>query len=196
MIIYFNAAHKETHLDFNYIYSKYKNLVWYYIERSGITGECLKEEIMQDIFVKLYNTLCKLQSEQAIKRWLTVVAKSTIIDAERKSLTYKKYISITLDDEDMFEGCMNMFENTPLDNLVKNEMAKALMDKLRKLKPIHYEVIIMYYYMEFSVKEIAKRLKLPQNTVYSRLNRARNILYETIDDSIKEYFFGGGVLDE
>ncbi len=171
-------------------------MVWYYIERSGITDECLKEEIMQDIFVKLYNTLCKLQSEQAIKRWLTVVAKSTIIDAERKSLTYKKYISITLDDEDMFEGCMNMFENTPFDNLVKNEMAKALMDKLRKLKPIHYEVIIMYYYMEFSVKEIAKRLKLPQNTVYSRLNRARNILYETIDDSIKEYFFGGGVLDE
>ena len=196
MIIYFTAAHQDTHLDFDYIYSKYKNLVWYYIERSGISDECLKEEIMQDIFVKLYNTLGRLQSEPAIKRWLTVVAKSTIIDAGRKSLTYKKHISITLDDEDTFEGCMNMFENAPLDNLVKNEMATALMDELRKLKPIHYEVIIMYYYMEVSVKEIAERMRMPENTVYSRLNRARYILYETIDDSIKKYFLNGGVLDE
>ena len=171
-------------------------MVWKQIKNSTITDVSLQEEIMQDVFVKLYLTLGRFQSERAITRWIQLVTKSTIIDSGMKAATYEKHIRIILDDEDIFDSCIDVLENIPLDELVKKEAASELVDELRKLKPIHFEVIVLYYYMEFSVKEIAERLHISENTIYSRLSRARSILYETISGSIKEYFLSGGVSDE
>lgn len=183
-----------TAFDFEAIYLKYKNMVWHQVNNSTVMGEGLKEEIVQDIFVKLYKTIGNFQSEKAIKRWLNIVTKSTIIDSGRKSSTYKKYIDITFDD-DNFEEYIDVLENLPLDNIMKNEMAEVVKLELKKLKPIYHEVIVLYYYLEFSVKEIAKRLNIPENTVYSRLKKARSILYKTIGDAMNKYLSNGDEKD-
>lgn len=196
MIIFLTAASNyNENFSFEYLYFKYKNMVWHQIEDSTIADSGLKEEVMQDVFVKLYRTMGGFQSEKAIKRWLKLVTKSTIIDAGKKMQTYKKHISITLDDDDVFEECMQMLENKPLDDIIKREMVKAVIDEVKKLKPIYCEVIMLYYYAEFTVKEIAERLHIPENTVYSRLSKARSILYDAIGDSVRAYFIGGDVSD-
>ena len=193
MVIFLTASRQDEPFDFEYIYQKYKNMVWKQIKNSTITDISLQEEIMQDVFVKLYLTLGRFQSERAIMRWIQLVTKSTIIDSGMKAATYEKHIRIILDDEEIFDSCINILENAPLDELVKKEAAGELVNELCKLKPIHFEVIILYYYSEFSVKEIAERLHISENTIYSRLSRARSILYENISDSLKEYFLNGGV---
>ena len=188
MIIFMAAPFEDGNFDFEYLYLKYKNMVWAQINNSTVTDESLKEEIMQDVFVKLYGTLGKFQNERAIKRWIRLVTKSTVIDSNKKDSTYKKHINIVLDDDAVFDECADIFENAPLNELVRKEAAKELMDELRALKPIHSEVIVLHYYMGFSVKEIAECLHLSENTVYSRLSRARSILYEAVSESVKEYF--------
>nr|WP_326569836.1 sigma-70 family RNA polymerase sigma factor [Bacillus niameyensis] len=43
------------------------------------------------------------------------------------------------------------------------------------------EVIILYYYQEFSIEEISDLLKINGNTIKTRLYRARNKLKETLE---------------
>ena len=124
--------------------------------------------------------------------WLILVTKSTIIDAIRKDTTYKEHISITLDDEDIFESCQDLLENQPLDNVIKQEIANELMEVIHQLKSCHYEVIILHYFMEFSPKEISEKLHIPLYTVYSRLSKAKTILYDKINKSVKDLYFDGG----
>lgn len=41
-------------------------------------------------------------------------------------------------------------------------------------------VTVLYYYDEFSVKEISEMLNIPEGTVKSRLARARDKMYEIL----------------
>lgn len=66
------------------------------------------------------------------------------------------------------------------------------MEVIRQLKSIHYEVIILHYFMEFSPKEISEKLQIPLYTVYSRLSKAKTILYNKISKSVKDMYLGGG----
>lgn len=181
----------DTVLDFNTIYNKYKNTVWITICKSIFDNQ-LREDIMQDVFVKFYKSIGKFQHENAARKWLMLVTKSTIIDALRKDTTYKEHISITLDDDDIFESCQDLLENQPLDNVIKQEIATELMEEIHQLKPIHYEVVILHYFMEFSPKEISEKLQIPLYTVYSRLSKAKTILYNKISKSVKDMYFDGG----
>ena len=194
MLIYLtniDECQKNTILDFNTIYHKYYKMVWITICKSIYDAQ-QREEVMQDVFVKFYKSMGKFQHENAACKWLMLVTKSTIIDAVRKDTTYKEHISITLDDEDIFESCQDILENHPLDNVIKQEIANELMTVIRQLKSIHYEVIILHYFMEFSPKEISQKLHIPLYTVYSRLSKAKTILYDKISKSVKEFYFNGG----
>ena len=194
MLIYLTKTDEQqrnTILDFNTIYRKYYNTVWIAICKS-IFDVQQREEVMQDVFVKFYKSMGNFQHENAARKWLMLVTKSTIIDAIRKDTTYKEYISITLDDEEIFESCQDLLETQPLDNVIKQEIANELMEVIHQLKPIQYEVIILHYFMEFSPKEIAQKLHIPLYTVYSRLSKAKTILYDKISKSIKEFYFDGG----
>ena len=194
MLIYLtniDEYQKNTILDFNTIYHKYYKMVWITICKSIYDAQ-QREEVMQDVFVKFYKSMGKFQHENAASKWVMLVTKSTIIDAVRKDTTYKEHISITLDDEDIFESCQDILENQPLDNVIKQEIANELMAVIRQLKSIHYEVIILHYFMEFSPKEISQKLHIPLYTVYSRLSKAKTILYDKISKSVKEFYFNGG----
>lgn len=194
MLIYLtniDECQKNTILDFNTIYHKYYKMVWITICKSIYDAQ-QREEVMQDVFVKFYKSMGKFQHENAARKWLMLVTKSTIIDAVRKDTTYKEHISITLDDEDIFESCQDILENQPLDNVIKQEIANELMTVICQLKSIHYEVIILHYFMEFSPKEISQKLHIPLYTVYSRLSKAKTILYDKISKSVKEFYFNGG----
>ena len=48
--------------------------------------------------------------------------------------------------------------------------------------PLKYkEVIILYYYKDFSTPEIAKILNIPESTVRTRMKRARELLKEKLE---------------
>lgn len=167
----------ETDFDFEKIYNQYKNMVWAKICTS-VNDEQLRFDIMQEVFLKLYTNLDKISNENVLKRWLTVVTKSTLIDMNRKEDRFKKCMEAVFDDE----MSIPEYADIPLESAVQKSVSEQIRKTLTQLKPIHYEVIIMHYFLELSPKEIAVCTKLSVNTVYSRLARAKEILYEKIVD--------------
>lgn len=56
--------------------------------------------------------------------------------------------------------------------------------------PVHYrEVIILHYYEDFSVNEISHILHVSENTVRTRLRRAKNILREKLGEVVEGGLF-------
>ena len=75
--------------------------------------------------------------------------------------------------------------------MLKDELAEKVSLVVKDMKPIHKEVIRLKYYLEFTPKEIAKLCGIPLDTVYSRLRRAEEIIYNAITRYMKEKGQGG-----
>lgn len=60
--------------------------------------------------------------------------------------------------------------------------SENILDELMKLKPFYRDVIYLYYYQEYSVKDIAGILGKKENTVSSALRRARLKLKDILEE--------------
>ncbi|MEG0259625.1 MAG: sigma-70 family RNA polymerase sigma factor, partial [Lysinibacillus sp.] len=70
--------------------------------------------------------------------------------------------------------------SSPEMKMIKKNEKTALAIHIFRLKPQYREVIVLYYYEDLSVKEIAGLLSCSENTVKTRLSRARQQLKERI----------------
>lgn len=92
---------------------------------------------------------------------------------------------------------MDKTADNPLDETLKMELAKEVSHALATLKSIHSDVIRLNYYFGYSVEEIAKLTKVPVQTVYSRLNKAKALLFDKLSYMKTDYAkLIGGVFDE
>lgn len=125
------------------------------------------EDIAQDVFLALYKNIWKINSEEYIKAWLIRVTIN-------KSKNYMKTAWIRKRCE-MPDMQRDMSSNKTGDLL----HAVLSLDEKYKI-PIY-----LMYYEGYSIKEIAKIIKIKPATVGTRLKRGREILKNILGD---DYF--------
>ena len=185
MILNLNLNNDETEISFEYMYYKYKNTVYSMISKC-IEDKDLKNDCMQEIFLKFFKSMGKVQGEESSKRWLFAIAHNTIIDMSKKESLYKNHIKLISDENEIVHECDTILENLPLEGMLKDELTGMVCDVIAQMKPIHREVIQMKYYLEFTPVEIARLCEVPLDTVYSRLRRAEELIQRGIEKYIKE----------
>ena len=129
------------------------------------------EDITQEAFLKLYMTKEIFVSSENVRAWLIRVtinlSKNLLKTSWRKKRTeLNEYIS------------------------AQNEREEALLEFIGQLKPKYSVILHLYYYEEYSVKEISVICRIPSATVRTRLVRARNQLKEML---LKEGYNEKGV---
>lgn len=180
----YNLDNNEGEVSFEYMYQKYKNTVYVMIGKV-IEDKDLKNDCMQEIFMKYFKSMDRVSGEEASKRWLMAIAHNTIIDMSKKDCVYKSRIKLICDENEVLSAC-SMLDNLPLDSVLKNELAEKVSLVIRDMKPIHKEIVRLRYYLELTPKEIARLLDIPLDTVYSRLRRSEKIIYGAICQYMKE----------
>lgn len=121
--------------------------------------------------VIVFEKINTLKKEEFFKTWLTriLINECYKIYNQNKKIIY-------------LENCNQetlTYNDTYVDLEIRNLVKKLGMD----LK----EIVILYYFEDFSVKEIAKMLKIPEGTVKSRLSRARKELEKVlVNDNVEE----------
>ena len=68
----------------------------------------------------------------------------------------------------------------PLESILQKEKEQQIWRAIQMMTLKHRSVVILYYYEEFSIAEIAKILGVFEGTVKSRLHKARNLIAEKI----------------
>ena len=140
---------------------------------SMVKNREIAEDITQDVFIKVYLNINKIDLEKSFKSWLYKIATNTVYDYFRKKSTKEEFLLI--DDENSPIETIDP-KDTYLDIESKNDLEKAL----NKLKPIHKTILMMYYFEGFSYEEIAGIISAPINTIKTHLFRAKKELKEKI----------------
>ena len=149
-----------TEQEFDIKYNMYKDMI-FNIALNYSHNRDDSEDILQDVFMKYLNSNEEFKTLDNEKYWLirvTINTSITFIKSKWKS-------SVTLDDE--YISSVKDEDNS--DKLRMRQIISSLKDKYK-------EVIILYYYQNYNTKEIAEILKISQDSVKKRLERARDLI--------------------
>ena len=136
------------------------------------------EDLAQETFIKVYKKFGTLKEPDKLKNWLFQIARNTVIDFFRKN----KNKPFALDSAIL----ENIPETTTVDyqeRVANIEVSKELEHCIDQLVKEGRAIIKLLYYEGFSYKEIGELLHINQNTLKSRLHRARKILLASIEAS-------------
>jgi RNA polymerase sigma-70 factor (ECF subfamily) len=125
------------------------------------------EDITQDVFLKLYKTDTEFAADENVKAWLIRV---TVNQAKSLLKTVWKSRRVSFSGSEDLPTVANRLPDDCLE----------LYQYVDRLKPKYRNIIYLYYYEQYSVKEVAVLLKIRETTVTTQLNRARNQLREIL----------------
>jgi RNA polymerase sigma-70 factor (ECF subfamily) len=164
---------------FEALIQKHKNKIYAFI-LSKIRNRDLAEDIFQDTFIKVINSLQKgkYNEEGKFLPWVMRIANNLVIDYFRKS---KKMRTIApTDNFDIFDILQDDEKNIE-DNLVNNQIHKDLRKLIEHLPENQKEVLKMRYYAELSFQEISESTGVSINTALGRMRYALINLRKLID---------------
>jgi len=167
-------------IDFTFLYNKHKRNLYNYVLRM-LNDKMQAEDIVQNVFLKLFEKFNEIRDKNSIIFWLFTTARNEIFTIFRNKKTHvDKYNVYDTDQIDILndERLEVLYE--------KKELKEMVLEEIKKLTNEHREVYVLKEYSQMSYKEIAELLKLDEDLVKSRLFKARQKLIQLVSKAIIE----------
>lgn len=127
------------------------------------------ENVLQDTFVKVWQNLPALKNPDGFRPWLMRIMVRTAWDCCRRR-GQEQPVADVWDGADVPQG------ESSLDVVLAAERADCVWAAVQRLDVKHRTVVVLYYYDELPVQEIARVCGVPVGTVKTRLWAARRRL--------------------
>jgi len=160
----------EDAANFKYVVERYQDKLFYYIRRLLSSSDSDLEDLLQEIFLKIYQNLHAFDQDLKFSSWVYQIAHNHAISHYRK---YKNHpIGLSSEDTTLF---FERFESgldlpSELDKQLLKNQVKAVINKLPKK---YQEVLILKFIEDKDYKEISDILRKPMGTVATLINRAK-----------------------
>lgn len=132
------------------------------------------EEVLQDVFYRLYTHAATLDGTQPLLPWLYRVAANLSYNQTRRRWHWMEPFHA------LGERLRDPSRRSPEQIAEQHEVQAIVRATLDELPPNHRAVLVLHYLHDYSVGEIASILDCPEGTVKSRLHHARKLLKERI----------------
>ena len=140
------------------------------------------EDILQDAYVKAFSSLDKLEDPEKFQGWLDTIVINRCKDflKKKKPTLFSDMASensndgSTLEFEDSQEN--DRMEFKPEETVDYGETKRLIAEMLDRMPEDQKMCLLMYYYEEMSVRQIAEAMDCSEGTIKSRLNYARKNL--------------------
>lgn len=133
------------------------------------------EDVMQDAYVRAYAHLAEFRGEARFSTWLTRIA---VYEAFARVRRRKRVGDAPNDEDDIMEA----IQPTPEQQASNRELATVLEHAIDALPESFRTVFVLRAVEEMSTAETAMVLAIPEDTVKTRLHRARGLLQKTLLD--------------
>lgn len=134
------------------------------------------DEATQEALLAALRALDSFHGDSSLKTWLfsiTVNICRTRLGRQKRRERLKQFLN-------------GILQRTPApsveDHAIQNESREALWRAIRNMDEKHRTPIVLRYYHNLSVSEIARILQIPEGTVHSRLNTARKQLHAVLKE--------------
>ncbi|MFM9984950.1 MAG: RNA polymerase sigma factor [Flavobacteriales bacterium] len=147
------------------------------------------DDLTVEAFGKAFRRLDQYTPQFAFSTWLFKIATNNCIDFIRK----KRIRAISIDagyqtdDGDVIEISVKDSVLDPAEALQKEERIRKMREIVDKLKPRYRRLVELRYFDEKAYEEIAEELKLPLGTVKAQLFRAREFLFQMMQNTKDSY---------
>lgn len=164
---------RGSHKAFDKIYQMYaKRLYAYSLQFTKSAQE--SEEIVQEVFVKLWSNRLKIKQDETLRSLLFIMAKHHLINAYRFKLNHPAY--------EEYVNYMNVLSTEDAHyKLEYNEFVLRLRKVMETLPVTQQKVIRLSRIKQLSNKEIAEKLSLSEQTVKNQLSLGLKALKEKLN---------------
>ena len=178
------AARNGDQGAFRFLYeSTYRDK--YYIAQKYMRNETDAQDVLQDAYMKAWQSIGQLQDAEKFPNWLSMIVSSTALNALKK----KKDLPFTALEQSTEDGDTFTIEEEdwrreyqPEHAYTDKETSDLLNGLMDALSDEQRFCVLMYYVEEHSVSEIASLIGCPENTVKSRLNYGRKNLKKKAEE--------------
>ena len=126
------------------------------------------EDVVQETFIRVFNKIDTFKEMSGLYTWIYAIALNLSRDRMRM-----KQDTLELRDE--------LIGSDNLEAQVESSIDRELLRKeIFEMNSIYREVLVLFYFEEFSIKEISNLLNEKEGTIKSKLSRGRNILRESL----------------
>jgi RNA polymerase sigma factor (sigma-70 family) len=164
---------------FSLLIVNYKRLVYSVVFRL-IDQKEDTEDVCQEVFIKVYNSLSRFEFQSKLSTWIARIAYMTVITHVRKH-KLKRHCRLE-DDLDNF----HFTEETPEQLMQIKEQTLYIQKLVAELPEKYKTVITLFHLQEFSLLEIAEISGMPEGTVKNYLFRARQLLKDKLAIYLKQ----------
>jgi RNA polymerase sigma-70 factor (ECF subfamily) len=126
-------------------------------------------DLTQEIFVKLFRNLDRYDAERPFEPWFWKLAANTTINYRRKRVPLPT-------DQSADQGITTAESPSPAHDPV-------LVDALAQLDPAYRLPILLHYYADLPLEQVARSLNLTIPATKSRLHRARALLRNSLAEA-------------
>lgn len=137
-----------------------------------MTGDrSVAEEHVQEAFLSAWRGISRFQRGRPFKPWIVRILVNRIVSSRRRNVAP----TAPLEDAERVTGPADVLESA-----MSAERRDEVQAALGRLSPRHHQVVVLRYFAELSVSEVAAALGVREGTVKSRLSRALSRLREEL----------------
>ena len=140
----------------------------------------IAQEITQDAFLNAYQKLRTLKDPNAFAGWLYVIVANLCLDWLRKNRIPMESLDAA-DSSEVDKVSYSQYVSDKQEEAADETRREVVKELLKKLPESERTVMTLHYLGEMTIKAISEFLGVSQNTIKSRLSRARNRLRKEED---------------
>jgi RNA polymerase sigma factor (sigma-70 family) len=138
-----------------------------------VTGREDREDICQEVFMKIYRNLANFRFESKLSTWISKVAYNTCMNHldKKREILLDEYRPDLVSLDELKGGAEQP------DGIAENmDISSRLKSEIDNLPPAYRTVLTLYHLEQMSYNEIGEIMDMPEGTVKSHLFRARRHL--------------------
>ena len=175
-----SSAKSGNKKSFDKLYELTHNDVWYNC-LSLLKDEENAKDIMQETYITAFLKLDTLNDEQKFCGWIISIAVNKCKNKLKGKVEYQ------IDDEVLITEAETDELMLPEEYITKTEKRKVLLQIMEDTLSFNqYQTVLMFYFDEMSISEIAQGLEISEGTVKSRLNSSRAKIKTAVEDYEKK----------
>ncbi len=164
----------NTIIEFTLIFNRYKEKIYNYSIKM-ISNKMAAEDVVQNVFLKLFENFEIIRNKEAVNYWLFKTARNEIYAYFRRKKSHVDQFNVENTDKLTLASDYNLNEVLEL-----KETKKLIMKELNSMAPEQREVYLLKEYGHLSYQEISEVMEIDEDLVKSRLYKARQKLIKRI----------------
>lgn len=155
---------------FLYIVKRYKIKLLHYIRRITNVASEDAEDILQEVFIKVYLNLNDFAPDLKFSSWIYRIAHNEVISNYRKVKARPQNNSVNLEDLEILNLTADLDFAKDVDQVI---LKKKITRILTKLERKYREILVLKFFEDKSYEEISDIIARPMGTVASLMNKAK-----------------------